>query len=85
VIWLIHFLYKNEHKIFKPVEITIRKGLSRKKKSRGDEAIQVIIHICMECSQGNSKNQKTVGWNRSCLGVMVPVGGGKMQGEGVGG
>jgi hypothetical protein len=26
-IWLMYFLYKNEYKLFKPVEITIRKGL----------------------------------------------------------
>jgi hypothetical protein len=25
--WLMHFLYKNEYRIFKPVEITIRRGL----------------------------------------------------------
>jgi hypothetical protein len=26
-IWLMYFPYKNEYKIFKPVEITIRRGL----------------------------------------------------------
>jgi hypothetical protein len=42
-----YFLYKNEHRIFKPVEITLRKGL-RRKKNRGDEPIWVIILIYME-------------------------------------
>jgi hypothetical protein len=41
-------LYKNEYRIFKPVETTIKKG--RKKKNRGDEPIWVIIHIYMEMS-----------------------------------
>jgi hypothetical protein len=36
-----YFLYKNEHRIFKPVEITIRRGL-RSEKSGGDEPIQDI-------------------------------------------
>jgi hypothetical protein len=27
LIWLMYFLYKNENKIFKHVEITIRRGL----------------------------------------------------------
>jgi hypothetical protein len=40
-------LYKNEYRICKPVEITIKRGL-RKKKNRGDEPIQVIIHIYMD-------------------------------------
>jgi hypothetical protein len=26
-IWLMNFIYKNEHRIFKPVEITIKRGL----------------------------------------------------------
>jgi hypothetical protein len=26
-IWVMHFLYKNEYRMFKPVEITIRRGL----------------------------------------------------------
>jgi hypothetical protein len=26
-IWLMHFLYKNEYRVFKPVEIPIRRGL----------------------------------------------------------
>jgi hypothetical protein len=42
-----YFLYKNEDRIFKPVEITIR----RKQKNGGDEPIQVIIHTYMEMSQ----------------------------------
>jgi hypothetical protein len=41
-------LYKNEYRIFKLVETTIGKGLRRKKKNRGDEPIQAIIHIYME-------------------------------------
>jgi hypothetical protein len=44
------FLYKNEYRIFKPVEFTI----GRKEKNRGDEPIQVVIHLYMEMSQGNS-------------------------------
>jgi hypothetical protein len=51
---LIYSLYKNEYRIFKPVETTIKKGLRQKEKNRGDEPIQVIIHIHMEISQGNS-------------------------------
>jgi hypothetical protein len=47
-------LYKNEHKVFKPVEITIRSSLGRKKKNSRDEPIWVIIHLHMEMSQGNS-------------------------------
>jgi hypothetical protein len=31
-----YYLYKNEHRIFKPVEITIRRELGRKEKNRGD-------------------------------------------------
>jgi hypothetical protein len=30
-VWLMYLLYKNEDRIFKPVEITIRRGLSRRK------------------------------------------------------
>jgi hypothetical protein len=28
--WVMYFLYKNECRIFKPVEITIRRGLRQK-------------------------------------------------------
>jgi hypothetical protein len=48
-----YFLYQNEYRIFKPDEITIRRGIGRKEEN-GDEAIQVIIHIHTEMSQGNS-------------------------------
>jgi hypothetical protein len=41
-------LCKNEYRIFKPVKITIRKGLGRKKKNRRYESDWVIIHIYME-------------------------------------
>jgi hypothetical protein len=44
-----YFVYKNEYRIFKPVEITIRRG--RKEKNRRDEQIWVTIHIHMEMSQ----------------------------------
>jgi hypothetical protein len=44
-----HFLYKNEYRIFKPVEITIRRDL-RKEKNKGDEPIWVVIHIHVEIS-----------------------------------
>jgi hypothetical protein len=43
-----YFPYKNEYRILKCVEITIRRGLSRKEKDKGDEPTQVIIHIYME-------------------------------------
>jgi hypothetical protein len=49
-----YFLYKNESRIFKLVEITIGRRLRKKEKNRGDEPIQVIIHMYMEMSQGNS-------------------------------
>jgi hypothetical protein len=49
-----YFLYKNEYRIFKPVEITIRRELRRKEKDGGDETFQVIIHMYLEMSQGNS-------------------------------
>jgi hypothetical protein len=42
---LMYSLYKNEYRIFKPVEIIIRKGLSRKKKNKGDEPNLAIILI----------------------------------------
>jgi hypothetical protein len=45
-----YFLYKNEYRLFKTVEITVSRGLSRKEKKRGDEAILDIIHIEMEMS-----------------------------------
>jgi hypothetical protein len=38
-----YFLYKHEYRIFKPVEITIRKDLRQKGKKREDKLIQVII------------------------------------------
>jgi hypothetical protein len=49
-----YFLYKNEYRIFKPVQITRRRRLREKEKNRGDEPMQVIIHIYMEITQGNS-------------------------------
>jgi hypothetical protein len=50
-----YFLYKNECKISKHAEITIKRRLRfRKEKNRGDEPIWVIIHIYVEMSQGNS-------------------------------
>jgi hypothetical protein len=47
-----YFLHKSEYRIFKPVEITIRR-IRLKEKNR-DGTIHVIIHICKEMSQGNS-------------------------------
>jgi hypothetical protein len=38
-----YFLYKNECRIFKPVEITIKRDRGRKEKNR-DEPIQIIIY-----------------------------------------
>jgi hypothetical protein len=46
-----YFLYKNEYRIFKPVEITRRRGIGIKEKNRGDEPLRVIIHKYMEMSQ----------------------------------
>jgi hypothetical protein len=46
-----YFLYKNKYRIFKPVEVTIRRDKGRKEKNKGDEPIWVIIHICIETSQ----------------------------------
>jgi hypothetical protein len=51
LIWLMYFLYKNKTRIFKPVEITIKEFKGTKEKNRGDEPIQVIMHMCMEMSQ----------------------------------
>jgi hypothetical protein len=51
--WLTYSLSKNEHRILKLIEITIRSGI-RKEKNRGDEPFWVILHIYMEMSQGNS-------------------------------
>jgi hypothetical protein len=48
---MMYFLYKNEYRILKPVEITVRKGLRWKGENGGDEPIWVIIHIHMEMSQ----------------------------------
>jgi hypothetical protein len=45
-----YVLYEYEYRIFKPVEITIRRGLYRKEKNRGDEPIQVVILAYMEMS-----------------------------------
>jgi hypothetical protein len=45
-----YFLHKNDHRIFKPVEDTIRRVLRQKGENRGDEPIQVTIHIYMEMS-----------------------------------
>jgi hypothetical protein len=42
---------KNEYVIFKPTDITRRRGLSRKDKNRVDELIQDIMHIYMQMSQ----------------------------------
>jgi hypothetical protein len=44
-----YFLWKNEYRIFKPIEITIRRRKKGEKneKNRGDESIWVIIHIYM--------------------------------------
>jgi hypothetical protein len=46
-------LYKNEYRIFKPDETTIRKGLRQNEENRKDKTIWVITHMYMEMSQGN--------------------------------
>jgi hypothetical protein len=48
-----YFLYNNEYRTFKPVELTVRKELSRKEKNGGNEPIWDTIHIHMEI-QSNS-------------------------------
>jgi hypothetical protein len=48
-------IYKNEYIIFKPVETTIRGDYGKKNKNRGNEPVQVIVHIYIEMSQGNSQ------------------------------
>jgi hypothetical protein len=47
-------LYKNEYRIFKPIETTIRRRLNSEKRNKGDEPIWVLIQIYMEMSQRNS-------------------------------
>jgi hypothetical protein len=42
--------YGNVYRTFKPIKTGIRRGLSRKKKNREDEPIQLIIHIYMAMS-----------------------------------
>jgi hypothetical protein len=49
-----YFPYENEHRIFKPVEITIEGNQGRKETNRRDGLIWVIIHIYMEMTQRNS-------------------------------
>jgi hypothetical protein len=44
---LIYFRNKNEYRIFKPVEITIRRGVKYKGENHWDEPIQVIMHTYM--------------------------------------
>jgi hypothetical protein len=72
-------LYKNEYSILKSVEKIYERDSSRKKKNRGDEPSQAIIHIYMEEPEGNSlcsyllQNQKIGGKNRSCLGELIPA------------
>jgi hypothetical protein len=39
-----YFLYKNEYRVFNPVEITGRRVQGRKEKNGGDEPILDIIH-----------------------------------------
>jgi hypothetical protein len=49
---MVYFVYKNKYRIFKSVEITIRKGTKvERRKKRGDEPIWVIIHKYMDTSQ----------------------------------
>jgi hypothetical protein len=80
-----YVLYEYEYRIFKPVEITIRRGLYRKEKNRGDEPIQVVILAYMEmshetpCTAISNKQkcfvlfcfqkQRIGRQNRSCLGA----------------
>jgi hypothetical protein len=47
-------LYKNEYRIFKPIETTIRRRLNSEKRNKGDGPIWVLIQIYMEMSQRNS-------------------------------
>jgi hypothetical protein len=45
---MMHFLYKNEYRIVKPIEITTRRCLRDKGENGGDEPILDIIHIYKE-------------------------------------
>jgi hypothetical protein len=49
-----YFLYKNEYRSFKLIETTIRKGLKKKEKYKGNEPKQATIHVYMEVPHGNS-------------------------------
>jgi hypothetical protein len=71
----VYILYKNECKIFKPIEITIRKGL-RWKEERMDQFgyntyIQrnVTVKLCIVILSKNVfyQKQRTGRQNRSCL------------------
>jgi hypothetical protein len=93
-------LYKNECRIFKPFEITLRWGLDKKEKNRVDGPIWNIIHLYMEtsqeislCSYLKQQQQKMLFFffihlqNQSREDVL-PLwcqGGGKRWGKGVGG
>jgi hypothetical protein len=80
---------------FIPLETTIRRGIRYKEGNRGDESIQVEIHIYMEMSQGYSylkqtkrsgffllQNQKTEDHNKSCPEGLIPVRWGRRWGVG---
>jgi hypothetical protein len=53
-IWMMYFLYKNEHQVFKPVEITIRRWLTLKEEKLRGWTIQFTMYLYMETSQWNS-------------------------------
>jgi hypothetical protein len=84
LIWLMYYLYKNEYRIFKPIEITTQRGLRYKGENEENEPIPVMIHIFMDMSQGKSRcnylkqtkmspffffYKNGEGQNRSCLGI----------------
>jgi hypothetical protein len=52
--WLLCSLYRNEYRNLKLARATIGRGLGRSKRTRRDESVGVVIHTCMETTQGNS-------------------------------
>jgi hypothetical protein len=71
-------LYKNEYRILKPVKTTVRKGLSRMKKNRGDETnwcynvyimeiyIYIYIYIHIEREREREREREMLQGNSLC-------------------
>jgi hypothetical protein len=43
-------LYRNEYRNLKLVGVTMGRGLGQMKRTRGDEPVEVVIHVSMEIS-----------------------------------